>query len=200
MELAATAFAAISAAAPEILATAGTAATTAAETGGWVTTMTAGAGEAASGLAGAGSGMLSSLQGYASVGSNVAQLLSGGMSALGGVNSRRMADLNAHADELASEAKAIDIKRQLVKQIGDSRVAFAAGGMDIGSGAAIESGLRDQAQFQTDLARTSGEMGAISKRMAGANAETAGYAGLIASAAKAAKGFADYNLDLRKRG
>ncbi len=180
MELAATAFAALAPAATETLATASTA-------------------SAASGLAGAGEGMLSTLQGYATVGSNVAQLLSGGLSALGGVQSKRMADLNAHADELASEAKAIDIKRQLVKQIGDSRVAFAAGGLDISSGSAIESGLRDQAQFQTDLVKTSGEMGAISKRMAGANAEIAGYAGLIGAAAKAAKGYADYNLDLSRR-
>lgn len=182
MELAMTAFTAL---APEALGTA------AAGAGGWVTTMTG---------AGATSGMLSALQGTASVGSMITSALGGGLGLMSGLQNASMARLNARSEELKSEAQAIEIQRDLVRKIGANRVAFAASGLDVSSSSAIEGSLRDQAQFQTDLARTSGDMAAASRRMQAGNAELQGYSSLIAAAGKLGRQGADYALDLSKRG
>lgn len=193
MELAATAFSALMAAAPEVAAVGAEAA---AGAGGWVTTMA----EGASTLASSGSGALSSLQGGMSIASSISQFLGGGFNFLSGMNNARMNDINARSEELQSEAKALDIQKTLLKQIGESRVAFAAGGLDVGSGAQIEQSLRGEADWQTRLARESGDMAATSRRMQSDSMRLGAYGSLAASIGKGAKEFGSTNLDISKRG
>lgn len=160
----------------------------------------AGAAGTATGLAGAGSGFLSALQGVTTVGSMVSSLFAGGAGLMQGIRGARMADINARSEQLSSEAKAIEIQRDLVTKIGNNRVAYAAAGLDVSSGAAIEEGLQGQAKLQTAMADSGGDMAAVSQRMRGQNLALQGYSSLVAGAGKALATGTNYALDVSKRG
>ena len=114
------------------------------------------------------SSALSILQGVATAGSALFSIASG--------NSQ------ARQEDLAAKAEALRIKREELIKIGQLRVAFAGSGIDISSGqpAVLEEGIRRQAEFETGLAETSGEMRANAARMKGyGQAFGTGASGLI---------------------
>jgi hypothetical protein len=119
------------------------------------TATTAAAAPAAATAAVGASSALSVLQGVATAGSALFSLASG-------LSQGRQEDL-------AARAEAVRIKREELTKIGQLRVAFAGSGIDIASGqaATLEEGIRDEADFETGLALTSGRMRANAARMKG---------------------------------
>lgn len=111
-------------------------------------------GTAAAGAATA-STVLSVLQGAASVGSAIFSLASG-LS-------------EAQAQDQAAQIEAQRIKREELQRIGKLRVAFAGSGIDISSGqpATLEEGIREESEFERQLALGTGRMRASSARMRG---------------------------------
>lgn len=181
MELAASALFAASTAGT---ATAATAATTAATAGG---------------LAAATSGTLSALQ----TGMTVASMIS---TAIGGVagyqshqNQARFTQLEASGERLAGQAEANRIQKDLLKKIGDNRVAFAGAGLDVSSGREIEQSLRDQAAFETSLSAGGAEARAAGRMAQSASQRSQGYGSLISAAGKMADRGLDTYLDISRR-
>ena len=118
----------------------------------------AAAGTAAVGAASA--GVLGSLQGVLST----AAMISAG---LGGVLGYQSKNMQADAQQIAAQAEAIRIKRDLVQKIGSARVAFAGSGLDISSAGAIESSLEHQADYEVATARENGALQASAYRAQG---------------------------------
>lgn len=121
-------------------------------------TATAAAAPAAAGVATAAAGAssaLSILQGVATAGSAIFSLASGFS--------------QANQEDLAATAEAQRIKREELIKIGQLRVAFAGSGVDISAGqpATLEGSILDQSEFETGLARSSGDMRAASARLKG---------------------------------
>lgn len=184
-ELAATAFS-------SLFATGATAAATAAPA---AATVTAGAGAAT-----AASGTLSALQTAATVTSMVSTLFAGVAGYTSHQNQARFAGINAESERLAAEAESLKIRREYVKRVGDSRVAFAAGGLDISSGGEIEGSLKDQADFETGMIAAGGRMGKASGLAQAESLRSRGYGSLIGAAGDMARYGLGQAIDLRKRG
>lgn len=167
----------------------------AAGTAGTATTAAATAG----GLAAATSGTLSALQ----TGMTVASMISTVIGGVAGYQSRqsqaRFAEVEASGERLAAEAEANRIQKDLMRKIGDSRVAFAGAGLDVSSGREIEQSLRDQAEFETDLSAAGADARAAGRRAQASSMRTQGYGSLIAAAGKAADRGVDTYLDIAKR-
>lgn len=160
--------------------------------------LTAG-GTAAAGTAAATSSGLSALQGALTIGSAVASIFSGVAGYQSHQNQAAFASLDAEQSRLAAEAEAIRIRRELVQRVGDTRVAFAGGGLDISSGAAIEDSLASQADFEIGNARDAGRMGRAGRLAQAASLESQGQAGLVSGIARAGERIADYGLDVKRR-
>lgn len=210
MELAASAWTALTTAfvtaAPASTAAASTAAAgTAAAAGSAAAGFSAAAGSAAAGTAAAGataagSGILSGLQGALTISSAIASVL-GGVAAYRSHKDQAMfAELDADGARIAAEADALRIRRELVQRVGDTRVAFAGAGLDISSGGAIEDSLRDQADFEIGNAMDAGRRGRAGGMARAASLASQGQAGLVTGIGRAAERGVDYGLDLRKRG
>ena len=129
---------------------------------------------------------LSALQGGATISAMAMKLLGGVSTALQGKMAADMADLEA-------EQKALAIRSEAVKKIGAARVAYAASGLDISSAGELEASLQGQSEAEQRLARAGG-------KAAGATSVARGIASLTGSAAEAAGKWAQYKLDLAKRG
>lgn len=155
---------------------------------------------AASGIAGAGSGFLSALQGGMTIASSISSILGGVSKFNEGQIRGRFADIEAEASRLKGEEQAIRIKREMVQRVGDTRVAYAGSGLDISSGGAIEGSLRDQAAFETGLALSSADIRRSGGLAKAAMARSEGTADLISGIVKGGKEIAGYKLDLAKRG
>lgn len=191
MELALSAFAA-----------AGTAGAAAASTSAaaWAagTTITTAAGVTSSLAAGASA--LGTLSTVATVGSAVATIIGG---ALGYQQSQQQADvaeMNAMAAETEAAERSLRIRREMVQKVGAARVAFAGSGLDISSGQAIEAGYKSEADFETSLARSGGQIAAASGRATAASYRTRSYASLVDAAAKAGGSLANNNISIARRG
>lgn len=170
-------------------------------TAGTAVAGTAAAGAAtATGLAAAGAGTLGTLQTVATIGSMVSTLAGGFMAYRESQGQAKFASLNAEADRLAAEERSLRIRRQYVEKVGQNRVAFAASGLDISSGAAIEGALSSSAQFETDLARTSGQMAAAAGEAQAASYRNQGVSKLVAAAGKAGGSWLDLRIDQARRG
>lgn len=197
MELAATAFS-------SLFATGATTALTAAETAAAVGSAGAAAAPWAAGTtvtaAGGASGALSALQTAATVTSMVSTLFGGVAGYTSHQNQARFAEINAESDRLAAEAESLKIRREYVKRVGDSRVAFAAGGLDISSGGEIEGSLKDQADFETGMLAAGGRMGKASGMAQAESLRSRSYGSLIGAAGDMARYGLGQGLDLRKRG
>jgi hypothetical protein len=182
-------------------AAAGTASATAATSAAaWAagTTITTAAG-ATSSLIGS-SAALGTLGTIASVGSMVATLVGGYASYRQASDSARVAELNADGARLEADEKALRIRRELVQKVGSARVAFAGSGADISSGQAIEDGYRHEAEFETSLARTGGEIAAASGRAQAAQSRARGSFALAEAAGRAGGAYAQNRISLERRG
>lgn len=73
-------------------------------------------------------------------------------------------ELAAREAEIKARQAAIAIKRDLAEKIGSARVAFAASGLDISSGAEIETELGRQGEYQLGTSKRSGEISAAGAR------------------------------------
>ena len=147
------------------------------------TTITTAAGATSSLVAS--SGVLSALSTVATVGSMVSTLVGGFASYRQSQDSARVAELNAEGAELEAREKALRIRRELVQKVGQARVAFAGSGADISSGQAIEDGYRHEADFETSLARSGGQIGAASSRAQAAGLRARGVYSLVEAAGRA---------------
>lgn len=155
---------------------------------------------AAATTAAAGSGVLSALQGGATIASMVSSLFAGVSGYQSHQSQSRFAEINAEQTRLAAEEDALRIKREMVQRIGANRVAFAASGLDISSGAAIEDGLRSQADFEIGLNDARARAGYAGGMAKAGSLSSQGTGSLVASAAKALGTGVDYALDLKRRG
>lgn len=162
--------------------------------------MTTAAASTGTAIAGAAASTLTSLSGAATALSMASTLL-GGVAALRSSSDQAKASmLDAQGDELAARERALRIKQEYVKGVGANRVAFAGAGLDISSGSELEASLAAQSDFETDLALSSGAMSAAGKRMQAAGYNSRGVTSLIGAASKAAGQYADFRLDLARRG
>lgn len=164
---------------------------------GWGATVTPGWASVAGGGA---SGPLSALQGTASAAQAVTQLFGGAAGYMSHKANASGLRLNADQEFIAAERQALEINRERLKKVGDSRVAFAGSGQLTSGAGDIEASLANQAEFETGLLRTNARLGAAGKRGQAISQDTAGYASLLQGGTKALATKADYALDLRRRG
>lgn len=148
----------------------------------------------------AASGPLSSLQTGMNAASALTSLFSGVAGRSSNYNRASFMDMNASQDRLAAEAAAIEIERERVKRVGETRVAFAASGQLTSSGADIERALADDAARKTSLTRASGDATAAGRRAQAASLRSQGDADLLTGSVKAWSTWANNDLSLRRRG
>lgn len=151
-------------------------------------------------LAGAGSSALGVLQGVATASSMVSTLVGGVGKFIQGGQQADMAELQGKSDYLASEEEALRIRQDLVKKVGQARVAFAASGLDISSAGAVENDLTNQADFETQMAEANGQSRLLQSRMRAQAYRTGADFDLAGSVLKAGGQLAGYGLDIAKRG
>jgi hypothetical protein len=152
------------------------------------------------GLTAAGSSALGILQGVATAASVASTLVGGIGSYEEGQQQAQIAKLQGNSEYIASEQKALQIRRDLVQKVGAARVAFAGSGLDISSAGAVESDLRNQADYATAIEKTNAEQ---AKAMAALRASQYRSNGLIDLAGAGLKGVGQaggYGLDIAKRG
>jgi hypothetical protein len=137
-------------------------------------------------LAGLGSSALSVLQGAATVGSALATL---------GAGQAQVADakLQSSASALEARSHSLRIREEELEKIGQVRVGFAASGVDLSSGAALENRVSSDSSFERGMARTTGRISSGQIKLRGKNA-------MLGAAAQAGGKAADFVLDLARRG
>lgn len=178
-------------------ATAATAATSAAA---WAAGTTVTAAGAATGLAAAGSTALTVLQGVATAGSVLATL-SGGLAARGEAKTNaRLAEMQGEQDYIDAERRALAIRRETLKKVGDARVAFAGSGLDISSADAVVGNLEAQGDYETGVERSSAQMRKLQAGLRARQYRASGNADLIGAVARSAGAIADTGIDIAKRG
>lgn len=160
----------------------------------------ASAGAGLSGLVGAGSSSLGILQGVATAASVASTLVGGIGSFAQGQQQAEIAKLQGNSEYLASEEKALQIRRDLVQKVGAARVAFAGSGLDISSASAVESDLRNQADFATSIEKTNAETNKMMATLRAKQYRTNGALDLVGASLKAAGTATGYGFDIAKRG
>jgi hypothetical protein len=164
------------------------------------------AGAAAAGAAGtaaaAGSTALSVLQGGLTGAAMIASLGSGLAGYQEGKLSKQLYEADASSEQLASEQKALDIRKRALTQMAESRVAFSASGVDISTGTpeAAAAAAENERDYQLSIERENGLIRAMRSKIQGAAASLRGDASLIAGIGSAAKAGVGYAIDIRKRG
>lgn len=190
MEIAIGLFTALGTAGTAAAGTAATAATAGAAAGA-TTALTA---------AGTASSALSVLQGVATVGSLLATGI-GGLSAYGEAKTQaKLSEVQAESERLAGEEKSLRIRRDLVQKVGANRVAFAASGATIGSGADIEASLEGDAAFETNIEKQNARVRELGARLKADRYNAQATSSLISTAGKMAGIGANYGIDIAKRG
>ena len=129
-----------------------------------------------------------------------AALLSGQAKASEATRQAEIADFNADQARLASEEKALRIRREAVQKVGAARVAFAGSGLDISSSAAMEDAYRNEAGFEQYLARTSGTIDAAGKTLTANAYRSRATASLVEGDAMAKSKIADGLISIARRG
>lgn len=153
----------------------------------------------AGGIAAASSGTLSALQ----TGMTVASMISTAIGGVAGYQSSqtqsRFSALEASGERIAADAEANRIRRELLKRIGDTRVAYAGAGLDISSGREIEAGLRSQADYETEMAMSGGEMRSAGRMAQSAAQRSQGWGSLVSAAGRIAERGFDSYLSIARR-
>lgn len=199
-ELAISAFAALG-------ASAGTTAAvglTAAETAAAVAAGGAAAGSWAAGTtvaaAGAASSALGTLSTVATVGSMISTIIGGYAGYQQSQAQAAVAGLNADQAHVEAAEQALRIRREAVQKIGTARIAFAASGTDISSGASIEQGYRNEADFETGLAKSAGDLKAAGAEMQASSYRARGISSLVEAAGKTFAAGTGQALSIARRG
>lgn len=177
---------------------AGTAATTAASWLAGTTAVTAGGAT----VMGGASSALSILQGVATAGSILSTVVGGIGSYREAKASAEMARLDGTQAELAGEERALRIKRDALMKAGAARVAFAASGVEIGSGSAgaVEDDIMGRARFETGIERSNAVQRALAAKLRAERFSTAGAFSALGAGAKALGQAGDFGIDLARRG
>lgn len=177
---------------------AGTAATSAAA---WAagTTVTTAAG-VTTGLAAAGSTALTVLQGVATAGSVLSTLAGGFSASAEGKTNAQLAQMQGEQDYIDAERRALAIRRETLKKVGDARVAFAASGLDVSSSDAVVGDLQSQGNYETGVERKSAEMRKLQAGLRARQYRASGDANLIGSVARSIGTAANYGIDIASRG
>lgn len=139
-----------------------------------------------SGAAAGGASALSMLQG-AFTAASVLGSLGSGLVGLG------EADQQARATEMTAERQALEIRRETLKKIGDSRAAFAASGVTLASSAPVEASLTSQGAREEEVARLGG-------RISSGQIRLRGTASLLSSSIDALDTMARGTTSIAKRG
>lgn len=161
----------------------------------------AAAGTVAAGTAAAAaSSTFAALQGAATVASAIATTFGAVSSYQQSQTQARFAGINARGEELAAQERALRIRREMVQQSARNRVAFAASGLDISSGGDIERALVRDADFETTLAETSGQIAAAGGRAQQSTIRARGATSLASGIARAGGQLAGYGMDVARRG
>lgn len=181
-----------------------TAAAGTAAAGGWLagTTATTAAGatvfSGASALAG--STALSVLSGVLTAGSMLSTIAGGAAAVSEAETNAALQGLQGTQEVLASEETALRIKRDLLKKVGETRVAFAGSGLTIGSGAEVERDLTNQADFETGIERTNATIRRAQAKARQKTYRDSATMSLVGAAGKILGQAGSYGVDLVKRG
>jgi hypothetical protein len=145
---------------------------------------------------------MSMLQGGLSQGAMLSQVVSGVGQFAQSRQQAMLAEAQGNSEQIASEERALRIKREMVQKIGAARVSFAASGVDINSGTAagVSDNIERQAQFETDIERSNAKQRAVMAGMRASAFRTSGDFGLLGSLIKAGGTGAGTALDIAKRG
>jgi hypothetical protein len=148
------------------------------------------------------SGTLTMLQGGMTTAEMLSRMASGVMGFSQSQANASLQELNAKAETLSGEEKAVRIKREMVQKLGSARVAFAASGVDIRDGTpeSIEGSIEQQARFETEMERSGAAVRAASARMRAAAYRERGLFDLVGGGIRAAQTKAGYGLDVARRG
>lgn len=151
-----------------------------------VGTAAAGAASTLASAAGIGSTGLTILQGAASAASVLATIA-------GGHQANAEAKLQASSAELQTREQSLRIQREELEKIGAARVAFAASGVSLVSGSAVEGAISKDSQFEQRLVRSSGSVQANQIRLRGRGSLMAAYGNAAGTVANTA-------IDIARRG
>jgi hypothetical protein len=171
--------------------------------GGTAAAATAGT-AAAAGAAGAsvGSSALTFLQGVGSVFGALTTIGSGAAAAVEGQNEKAQQDFAAKDEYIQGQQTSAALKAELAKTISNQAVAFAAGGVNLGSvsvGEARKQATSD-AESQLSLAGNQALLRELQRKRAGRMAAMQGNAAAIGSIFKAGTQIAQFGVDVLQRG
>lgn len=167
---------------------------------GTTVTTAAGATTALGASTALGSGVLGALSTTATVASMISTLVGGYAAYRSSQDQAAIQELNADAAMLEARERALRIRREEAQKVGAARVAFAASGLDISSGQAIEGGYGTEADFESSLALNAGRIGAAGGRGQAAATRTRGTMGLVQAGVRAGTTYADNRLSIARRG
>lgn len=157
---------------------------------------------AAAATAGATAGGLSVLHGVTTAGSMLASLTGGVMAFGEGQAQSSLARMQAEQEMLASKDQALRIKSEFLQKSAAARVAFAGSGVDAASGtpAAVEAGMRGEADYEIGTANLNGQLRAASARMRANQLSLKSFGDLAGGIFKAASAYGQYAIDSKRRG
>lgn len=157
---------------------------------------------AAAGAATAGSGALTLLQGAGTVFSALTTIGSGAAAAVQGQSEQMQQDFAAKDEFIQGRETSAALKSELAKTIGNQAVAFAAGGVDLGSvsvGTAKAQATKD-AESELSISSNEALIREMQRRRAGRMAAAQGNAAFTGSLFAAGGKLANFGADLAERG
>lgn len=157
---------------------------------------------AAAGAASVGSGALTLLQGAGTVFSALTTIGSGAAAAVQGESEKLQQDFAAKDEFIQGRETSAALKSELAKTIGNQAVAFAAGGVDLGSvsvGTAKAQATKD-AESELSINSNTALIREMQRRRAGRMAQMQGNAAFTGSLFAAGGKLASYGADVMERG
>ena len=111
-----------------------------------------------------------------------------------------MAALEAQREDLQGTQKEIEIKRETLKRIGQSRVAFGASGLDISSASSVEDAVSSESDFAIKIAKSNAERRAAAARAKSGMLKSQGQNALAAAKTQAFTDGAASLIQIMRRG
>lgn len=174
--------------------------------GGLFSTLFGGGGSAAAAGAGAaataGSGALTLLQGAGSVFSALTTIGSGAAAAAQGESEKMQQDFAAKDEFIQGRETSAALKAELAKTISNQAVAFAAGGVNLGSVSvdAAKAQATKDAEGELSINANTSLIRELQRKRAGRMAAMQGKAAAIGSIFQAGTGLAKFGMDVMERG
>lgn len=166
---------------------------------GAATLVPAAGGLAAGGMA---AGGLSLLQGLGTVFSTVATIGSGFAARSAGRAEAEQQKFAERDEFIAGKETSASLKAEMARTVSNQAVAFAAGGVNLGSVSVQQAKQQaiEDAEKELSIASSETLSRAMARRRAASNARSRGNAALTSSIFQAGMGVIDYGLDLKQRG